>query len=339
MRTLIIESIGPGASLQDRGRYGWQRYGVGPAGAMDALSHAAANLAVANPPDTVAIEFAMAGGRLRVDGGDVRIALTGAECRLTVGEREVPAGTGTLARAGEVIVVGPARRGVYAYLGIGGGLAVPATLGSLSLHARTGVGGLGGKRLEAGDRLAVAGDRASEGPDLAVDLPREETGPIRVVLGPQDDYFSERGLATLLGEGYRITARADRMGLRLDGPTIEHGPKGYNIVSDGIATGAVQVPGAGEPIILLRDRQTTGGYPKIATVVGADLDRLAQLPAGSLVRFKALTRQEAVATARARAAQLAALAASVRTVGAEASFEATRLLSLNLVDGWIAAEP
>ena len=336
MTALIVRSIGPGASLQDAGRRGWQRYGVGLAGAMDRWSLGVANLLVGNGAGAAAIELMLAGGRFEVADGPVRVARAGIDGALKVDGREVAGLVSVTVPAGCVIEVGPARRGVFTYLAVAGGFAIAPQLGSLSLHARTGVGGLEGRALRPGDRLPL-NLAAVGGPDVGLPpLPVADDAPIRVMLGPQDDHFSAAGIATFLESAYTITPQADRMGLRLAGPPIEHGARGYDIVSDGIPTGAIQVPGAGEPIIMMADRQTTGGYPKIAVVISADLPRLAQCRPGTALRFVAVDRDQAVAAARAQAVAFAALRQQLRPVGF-AGLDSARLLALNLVDGWIDA--
>jgi 5-oxoprolinase (ATP-hydrolysing) subunit C len=334
MSRLIIETCGPGTSIQDFGRFGWQRYGVGPAGAMDRLSLAMANVLVGNGPGAGGIEFTLAGGRFRVSEGPVRVAAIGAD--LKIDGVAVPALSSVTVEPERVIEVLSARVGLYSYLAIAGGLQLTPELGSLSLHVRAGIGGIGGRALMTGDHLTL--NAASVGGDdlaAAQGIARDE-GPIRVLLGPQDDYFSAAGIATLLSSAYLITPQADRMGLRLSGPVIAHGPKGYNIVSDGIVTGSIQVPGAGTPIVLLADRQTTGGYPKIATVISADLGRLAQMRPGHTLRFDAVTRAAAVAALRAEADGLVRFRAELRPAGA-AGLDSERLLSLTLIDGWVSA--
>jgi allophanate hydrolase subunit 2 len=161
-------------------------------------------------------------------------------------------------------------------------------------------------------------------------------GPIRVLLGPQDDHFTARGLETFLAAPYAVSQQSDRMGVRLTGAKIEHGPKGYNIVSDGIATGSIQVPGTGEPLILLADRQTTGGYPKIATVITADLGRLAQMRPGATLAFEAVTRQAAVAAWQAQSTALEAFRLGLRPARGFAP-DSADLLARNLIDGWVDA--
>jgi biotin-dependent carboxylase-like uncharacterized protein len=337
MTALVVLSAGPATSLQDAGRFGWQRYGVGPAGAMDRRSLALANALAGNPPGTAAIEFALAGGRLRVEGAAARIALAGADCTLKIDGATVPALASATALDGQTIEVGPARTSVFAYLAVAGAFTLTPTLGSLSLHHRTGVGGLWGRTLGAGDRLPLRLP-VPAGHELALPgASQAQTGPIRVVLGPQDDHFTPAALTTLVNGAYAISEQADRMGLRLDGPKLEHSAKGYNIVSDGIPTGAIQVPGNGLPLILLADRQTTGGYPKIATVIGTDLPRLVQLRPGTYVRFAIVERAEAVRIARAEDDAFRKLLASIRPAGL-AALASSELLALNLIDGVVDAK-
>ncbi len=337
MTALVVLAAGPATSLQDAGRFGWQRYGVGPAGAMDRRSLALANALAGNPPGAAAIEFALAGGRLRVEGAAARIALAGADCTLKIDGASVPALASATALDGQTIEVGPARAGVFAYLAVAGAFTLAPALGSLSLHHRTGLGGLEGRSLRPGDRLPL---RLPEPAGHELALPgasQGQTGPIRVVLGPQDDHFTPAALATLVNSDYAISEQADRMGLRLNGPKLEHSAKGYNIVSDGIPTGAIQVPGNGQPLILLADRQTTGGYPKVATVIGTDLPRLVQLRPGAAVRFAVVERAEAIRIARADDAAFRQLIATIRPAGL-ATLASSELLALNLVDGVVDAQ-
>ncbi len=322
---LRIVSCGPGASLQDGGRFGLQRYGVSPAGAMDGESLATANALVGNAPAAAAIEAVLTGGAFLVEGGPALVAATGAE--LSIGGRRIPPLTAAVAEPGETILLGPARDCVYAYVAIAGGFAVEPELGSLSLHRRSGIGGA---PLAAGDLLALGPAAPASRPLRLPEARSRDEAPIRIMPGPQAQHVGEAAVALLLTGAFTISRLADRMGVRLDGPAITP-EKGFNIVSDGIATGAIQIPGDARPIVLMRDRQTTGGYPKIATIITADLDRFAQLPPGHAVRFILVSREEAVAAARARRQRLETLPARLVPAGSALSTE--RLLSLNLIDG------
>jgi biotin-dependent carboxylase-like uncharacterized protein len=336
MTRLVVLACGPGTSLQDHGRFGWQRFGLGPAGAMDRAALAMANALVGNGAGAAGIELALAGARLRVEEGSARVALAGAEQTLSVEGRVIAPLTSVTVKAGETIQVATARQGQFGYLAVAGGFAITPQLGSLALHMRAGIGGIDGRGLRDGDRLALLVE-TPPGEDVTATVAFETPGgPIRVLLGPQDDYFSEAGIATLLSATYTVTPQADRMGIRLAGPKIEHGPKGYNIVSDGIATGSIQVPGIGEPLVLLADRQTTGGYPKIATVISADLGRIAQMRPGDTLRFCRVARAEAIAALKAQAASLEAFRRGLMPVR-RALHDSAELLGMNLVDGWIDA--
>jgi biotin-dependent carboxylase-like uncharacterized protein len=337
MTSLVVLAAGPATSIQDTGRFGWQRYGVGPAGAMDRLSLALANAIAGNPPGAGAIEFALAGGRLRVEGGPARVALAGAACALKIDGATIAPLSSVTVRDGQTIEVGAARSGMFAYLAVAGGFALQPALGSLSLHHRTGVGGLDGRALRAGDRLPLKLQEPAGQDQALPSLPPAGSGPMRVVLGPQDDYFTQDAIQTLAESTYTISDQADRMGLRLSGPKLEHSAKGYNIVSDGIPTGAIQVPGNGLPLILLADRQTTGGYPKIATVISWDLPRLVQCRPGTGLRFAIVDRAEAVRIARTEDAAFRKLIATIRQAGL-AGLDSSELLALNLIDGVVDAQ-
>lgn len=333
---LHVLACGPGTAFQDMGRPGFQKFGVSPSGAADKAALVIANALVGNAPDQAAIEFILMGGRFRLDGGPVRIALAGADATLRVDGTVIAPHSSITVQDGQTIDIGSARSGTFFYLAVSGGFAVAPALHSLSLHSRTGIGGFHGRALQAGDAIPLHG-AALQGPDARLTAPfSHETGPLRVILGPQDDHFSPEGLRTFLSVPYTISANADRMGFRLTGEKIAHNEKGYNIVSDGIASGGIQVPGSGEPIILLADKQTTGGYPKIATVITADFGRLAQMRPGSIIHFRAVSREEAVTALRAAHDAVARAVASIRPVGGV--LESSELLALNLVSGVISAE-
>jgi biotin-dependent carboxylase-like uncharacterized protein len=336
MTTVVVRHCGPMTGLQDFGRFGWQRYGVATSGAMDGLALAAANILVDNPPGTAAIEFVLFGGEFVLEGGSGRVALAGAPAALSVDGQLERAMTSLTLRDGQTLTLGAAQAGVYMYLAVSGGFAVEPQLGSLSLHRRARIGGLAGRPLLAGDRLPLHYAHALGGEELGLDpLSLEPDAPIRVVLGPQDDYFTAAGLDTFLSTSYRVSAEADRMGYRLSGERIEHA-LGYNIVSDGIVAGSVQVPGTGEPIVMMADRQTTGGYPKIATVASADLRILAHRRPGATVRFQSVDIGEAQGLARASAEVLASLSSRAKPRGSGLPGN-EELLALNLAGSAVDA--
>jgi len=224
-----------------------------------------------------------------------------------------------------------------AYLAIAGGLALPPFMGSLSTYTRAGIGGFDGRKLAAGDLLPLELDQAPPGDDRRLGAPFDYgSGPIRVIWGPQDDYFSARGRKTFVDSEYRVSKEADRMGIRFEGPTIEHS-KGADIISDGIGPGAIQVPGAGLPIVLLGDRQTVGGYSKIATVASVDLPRLGRLLPGRVVRFTPVTVEEAERLRREQEARLARAIADLPVARPPGGIDLERLYAENLIDGVVYA--
>jgi len=321
-------------SLQDWGRLGYQRFGVSPSGAMDRRCLAMANALVGNGPEVAAIEFMNLGGSFACEGGELRLALVGAGSTATVNDAPVDPNTTIVLKDGDILQVGHARTGTFSYLAVAGGFRVAPQLGSLSFHPRSRLGGLNGAPLKAGDRLPCTPDAQQAAPmHLPLD-PLEESGPIRVIMGPQDDYFTEEAIGTFLGSEFTVSPQADRMGFQLNGPRLDH-EKGFNIVSDGIVDGHIQVPGSGLPIVLMRDRQTAGGYPKIATIISADLGRFAQMRPGSPVRFRAVPRAEAVAAARQLKEWLAALPSALVPLRFELTTE--HLLGTNLIGGMVDA--
>jgi biotin-dependent carboxylase-like uncharacterized protein len=295
MSKLIISSIGPASSVQDGGRPGSQRYGLTPSGAMDRLALAAANTLVGNAMFAAAVEIGPFGAAFTARGGAVRVALAGAPRNADIGGHAVAFDTSATLADGETLTLGFARGGSFSYLAIEGGFAGEPMFGSFAVNARADLGSPYPRPLQAGDELQTS--TASGKPEQRIELPAADKGPIRVVLGPQDDEFADDAKKLFLEAEWKISATSDRMGYRLDGPVIEH-LGGHNIVSDGTVNGSIQVPGNGAPIVLMPDRGTSGGYPKIATVISADFGRFAQIPAGTGFRFKAVGMAEAQDEAR-----------------------------------------
>jgi biotin-dependent carboxylase-like uncharacterized protein len=340
--TVALRVISPGlmTTLQDLGRPGYQRLGIPVSGALDPISLRAANLIVGNPAATAALEIAYQGPVLAVEADSVRVAFAGASTPVDVldesdAARRLPPLHSVRLVRGQRLRIG-ALAGAVAYLAVEGGFAVEPMLGSRSTYTRAGIGGFAGRAVAAGDLLPLAGETAAEREERM--LPALDLAPparFRIALGPQDDYFTEAAIRTLLESTYTVSPATDRMGMRLDGPKLEHA-KGFNIVSDGIAPGAIQVPGNGLPIVLLADRQTTGGYPKVAAVISADLPALGRLMPGAKVAFQAVSIDEAEAARREMAALIADLEGSVvpaRRVGVDEA----KLLSENLVSGAVDA--
>jgi 5-oxoprolinase (ATP-hydrolysing) subunit C len=291
MNKLVVSSIGPGSSVQDGGRNGVQRYGLAPSGAMDLLGLAAANCLVGNEQRAAAVEIGPFAAAFTARGGAVRVALSGTPRNADICGRPVQFDASMTIADGERLNLGFARGGTFSYLAIEGGIEGESMFGSLAVNARAGLG----RPLREGDELPAK--TASGAVERRIELPTRDDGPIRVLLGPQDDEFAEHAKRLFLDAEWKISATSDRMGYRLEGPLIAH-LHGHNIVSDGTANGSIQVPGNGVPIVLMFDRNTTGGYPKIATVISADLGRFAQIPPGTSFRFRAVTMAEAQSAAR-----------------------------------------
>jgi biotin-dependent carboxylase-like uncharacterized protein len=313
MSKLVVTSIGPASSVQDGGRPGSQRYGLTPSGAVDRLALAVANTLVGNALLAAAVEIGPFGAAFTARGNAVRVALAGASRNADVAGRMIAFDTSTTLADGETLTLGFARGGAFSYLAIEGGIAGEPMFGSLAVNARAGLGSPYPRLLQAGDELQTKA--ASGAVEQRIELPAADKGPIRVVLGPQDDEFADDAKELFLGSEWKISATSDRMGYRLEGPVISH-LHGHNIVSDGTVNGSIQVPGNGAPIVLMMDRNTTGGYPKIATVISADLGRLAQTPAGTAFRFKAVSMAEAQSEARQFAQLLRSLPDRVRPIEA-----------------------
>ncbi len=326
MTRLSIGAIGPASSVQDGGRYGAQRYGLTPSGAMDPLALATANVLAGNDIFAAAIEIGPFAAELTANGGPVHLALSGAARPADVAGRIMQAPQSFTMQNGETLKLGFARDGAFSYLAIAGGVPGEPMFGSLAVNARSGLGSPYPRPLQSGDHLDIAPIQPRG--DRTIDLPPVHDGPIRVVLGPQDDEFSDAMKALFLDSEWAVSATSDRMGFRLEGPTIKH-LHGHNIVSDGTVLGSIQVPGNGAPIVLMPDRGTSGGYPKIATVISADFGRFAQTPAGRAFRFKAVPMSEAQREARAFAALLKSLPDRVHDLR-DGSFDLDQLFKANV---------
>jgi KipI family sensor histidine kinase inhibitor len=290
-------------TVQDRGRIGCQKFGVTVSGAMDEVALRVGNILVGNDQSASGLEISFLGPRIRLLA-DVTLALTGAEMDVDLDGQPAPWYEAFRARAGQVLDIRHCTRGMRAYLTVAGGVDVPVRLGSRSTSLAAGFGGFQGRPLRDGDRLSVGPTMGKTARGFERAVPRSwrpafgSPQIVRVVFGPQDGAFTEAGRRTLLDATYEVSPSSDRMGYRLEGPAIEHGGPA-DIISDWIPLGGIQVPGNGKPIVLLADRQTTGGYTKIATVISPDIPKLVQLRPGEAVRFRAVTVDEAEAALRA----------------------------------------
>jgi len=343
---LRVEKGGLLTTVQDLGRWGYQAIGMPVAGAMDGFALQAGNLLVGNDPGAAALELTVMGPVFAVTEGEGVFCLSGAEMDLKINGNRVPCWTAHRVKEGDrVSVGGPVGTGCRGYLCASGGIDVPLLMESRSTYLRAKIGGFEGRALKAGDVLETGPLpplwRRLEGfacpGELRPDYDKSRN--VRVVMGPQDDCFKAEGIETFLNSEYTITNEADRMGFRLEGPVIEH-EGGADIISDGIPLGAVQVPGHGKPVVMLADRQTTGGYTKIAVVASCDIGLLAQRMPGEVVRFKAVSFEDALDGAREERARLRALAvaraeyrSTPRSVAVpEAKLEGKRFFRI-IVDG------
>jgi antagonist of KipI len=293
---LTVLFPGPLTTVQDLGRVGYQRFGIAESGSMDTLSAVLANRLLDNPDTAAVLEITLIGPRLRFLA-PTWCSLTGADISPRLDGTPFETGASFLAHEGQVLSFGQRRKGLRTYLAIRGGFDVPPILGSRSTYLYAGFGGNEGRALAKGDVLA-APDQDGTLPCTCYRLPAAfhlpEDGPreIRVVMGPHEDRFTAEGLQRFQSGTYEVTPDSNRMGYRLDGPRIEHLDSPI-VVSEATPMGAVQIPGEGKPVILLRERGTTGGYTKIACVIRRDVDLLAQMPPGGRLRFVPVTVDEA----------------------------------------------
>ncbi|MBX9776843.1 MAG: biotin-dependent carboxyltransferase family protein [Xanthobacteraceae bacterium] len=344
--TSFVHVAAPGllTTIQDRGRVGYQNLGVPVSGALDPVSLQAANLLVGNPPDAGALEVACVGPTLVAEADSVRLAVAGANATIeilpdataTAGQRVAPLQSFCL-RRGEALRIGALTGATVLYVAVEGSFDIAPVLGSVSTDIRGGLGGWHGRALAAGDRLPLRQANAAARGELCLGGFSASPRPrVRVIKGPQDDHFPVSEVAAFLDSEYTVGPSADRMGMRLTGRALKHS-RGFDIASDGIAPGSIQVPGNGAPIVLLADRQTTGGYPKIATVIAADLPALARLPVGSKVSFEAVTIETAQNAYREHVAELAAMREQIVPLRRSGSDIEPQLLRCNLVSGFIDA--
>ncbi len=295
----MIEVIKSGffTAVQDLGRWGYQEYGVGIAGAMDSFALSAANLLAGNPEREAGLEITLIGPVLKFHR-ETAFAVTGADLDPRLDGRPIPNWTSRLAPSGSVLSFGGLRAGARAYLALGGGIDVPPVMGSRSTYLLGRFGGMEGRPLKPGDRLPL-GSPPAAGSVLTGTLFPENLRPLyrknptlRVIGGPFEDFFSDEGIRLFFSEEYTISPQSDRMGYRLQGKEIGR-RKTRELITCGLANGTVQVPPNGQPIVLLADRQTIGGYPIIATLISADLPLIGQCAAGDKVRFSRIPLDEA----------------------------------------------
>jgi biotin-dependent carboxylase-like uncharacterized protein len=339
---LRVLAAGLLTTVQDLGRPGYQSLGIPVSGALDHVGLRAANTLVGNPPDTGALEVAYVGPTLAVDADEVRLSFAGADAAIEIlhdetatSGRHIENMRSVRMRRGEVVRIGSLTRGAVLYVGVEGGFAITPVLGSVSTYLRGRLGGCHGRALAEGDTLPLQQNVASERADCRFEgLDLTPPDRIRAIAGPQNDYFPDAAIETFFTSEYRIGANADRTGMRLEGPLVEHS---RSFTSDGTAPGSIQVPGSGQPIVLLADRQTVGGYPKIATVISADLPGLGRMPIGAKIRFVPTTMDEAAAARRKLIAEIEGLADKVVPIGRSEGEFTSKLFDCNLIGGVVDA--
>lgn len=284
-------------TVQDMGRYGSQETGMAVSGVMDTRAAALADILVGNDENEAVLEVTMMGPIMEFTEDEL-IAVTGGDLGAKVDGNPLPRYEAVLIKAGQTVSFGGMYGGSRAYMAFAGGLDVPVVMGSRSTNLKAKIGGIEGRKLGAGDEIGFRSPKTWLPNMAARKLPlpelssREHT--LRVVMGPQDDCFTEEGISTFLGSAYTISNEYDRMGCRMEGPVIAH-KNGGDIITDGISFGAVQVPSHGNPIVMMADHQTTGGYTKIANVISVDLPVLAQCMPGMKIHFEKVTVDEAQA--------------------------------------------
>jgi biotin-dependent carboxylase-like uncharacterized protein len=307
MASLKVINAGPLTTIQDAGRIGHGQYGIPTAGAMDILSLQLANILVGNDRYEAVIESTFMGPEIEFDDNLI-ISITGGDMSPTINGKEIGMYSTIYVNKGDVLKFGDFKKGCRSYLAVSGGFDLPKIMDSKSTYLRGKLGGLEGRKLKMGDLLSVNRDKGYK--YLGVRRITKDFIPTyknqyiaRVIMGPEDYRFTKDGIEAFLNNEYTLSNQCDRMGYRLNGPKIQH-EEGADIISGGITLGAIQVPGHGEPIIMMADRQTTGGYTKIANVISADIPYLAQLKAGDKVKFQKINIDGAQALAKEREKRL-----------------------------------
>ena len=298
-KVAVFEVLGPGilTTIQDLGRYGFSQFGVPPSGALDIFSLRVANLLVANREEEAVLETTLTGLKIRALK-EVVISITGGDLCSTLNGEPLEIWRTHLLVEGDIIHFKKVRAGCRAYVAVGGGFVVPKIMGSCSTYLSGHFGGLEGRKLRRGDILHTLNIPLSLN-KLGLRFPLDWVPPLEkevflgVIPGPQNHHFTEEGFQTFSSSSYQVTPQCDRMGIRLEGPEIERrADVEESIISEGLISGAIQVPGDGKPIIILTEL-VTGGYTKIATIISTDLPKVAQLKPGDRVRFKPISIEEA----------------------------------------------
>jgi KipI family sensor histidine kinase inhibitor len=299
-RSITILRAGLFTTIQDTGRWGHQDRGVPVAGPMDAIAHRLANALVGNAGDAAALEATLTGPELRFEQATV-VAVAGADLSASIDGAPLPLDTPRACAAGAVLRFGERRTGTRVSIACDGGIAAPVVLGSRATHVVSGLGGIDGRALVAGDRLPLGEsrtDKVGAASDRPVRFASAGGARLRIMRGPQDDWFDEAAFETLQRGRFTISPQSNRMGYRLIGPVLTRSTG--QMISDAAFTGGLQVTPSGDPILLMADRQTMGGYPQMATVITADLPLAGQLAPGDWIEFEICTRTEAIAALSAQ---------------------------------------
>lgn len=292
--SIIVQNPGSLTTIQDAGRRGYQRFGVAASGAVDVHAYAYANILVGNQPTEAVLEATIAGPSLEFTSTTI-IAVTGGDLTPAINGMLITMYKAIKVKSGDVLSFHGRKTGCRAYIAFAGGLDIPKVMGSRSTYIKAKVGGLDGRKLQTGDVLNLR-EEVTDLPNLDHRIMEQQIytndNTVRVLMGPQEHKYTEKGIRSFLNTPYKVSKEFDRMGCRLSGKKIELVDDG-NIITDGIAFGSIQVPDSGQPIIMLSDRQTTGGYGKIASVINVDMPAIAQSITGDVIRFKEIDIQEA----------------------------------------------
>ncbi len=338
----LLKLLAPGmlSSIQDKGRLGFGSFGVPRSGAIDPVSLRLGNALVGNDPYEAAIEFRLMGPTITAKNGSIRVAIAcHAEAELTAFQTDekhlISPWQTVIINEGDVLKILALQSGATGYLCVEGGLDIDPILGSCSTYARAKMG----SPLQANDELRVTQTAMPWQCERKLIEPLQNTGaPLHVILGPQDDYFSDEEINRFLKKGFKVSSDVDRMGIRLEGSKILALPeKGSDLISDGLVAGAIQVPGNGQPIILSVDCQSVGGYPKIATVVSADLHIMGQLSPGNEIQFEAVNLEQAQSLYSDRETEIQNSIATIQDYFGEGSINLEVLYNSNLVGGVVDA--
>ncbi|MGB0682163.1 MAG: biotin-dependent carboxyltransferase family protein [Magnetovibrionaceae bacterium] len=346
MAALRVINPGLQSSIQDLGRPGFARFGIPKSGAADPVFLQLANALVGNDRGAPAIEFRFAGPTLETVDGPIRVGLAGDVIAHVTGseqpdKRPCPPWTSFLLKPGERLSIIGLKTGATGYISVAGGLDLETTLGSSATYPRANLGGLGdGRLLQAGDTIPLKAKDPSGERDLVLrNPPPAFEDPLRAIPGPQDDHFDDQIVEAFFAQAFRVSREQDRMGIRLEAsePLVAKAGFGHDLVSDGLVSGSIQVPGSGQPIILGIDCQTIGGYPKIATVISADIHRLGQLLPGQEIRFQRVSRVEALKLRKEKEKGLQSLIGTISPYLGAGQVDLAALYSTSLVSGMVNA--